>query len=91
MVEEARRREEDALSLLREEIQAKAAENKSLQVGLLPSLRAERWRILTIYAPMIYTAPCIMFLMFNVVCGQIHYEGKWEGVGPWKWRVFWVM
>jgi hypothetical protein len=32
MVEEARRREEDALSLLREEIQAKAAENKSLQV-----------------------------------------------------------
>jgi hypothetical protein len=32
MVEDARTREEDALSLLREEIQAKAAENKSLQV-----------------------------------------------------------
>jgi hypothetical protein len=32
MVDEARRREEDALSLLREELQAKAAENKSLQV-----------------------------------------------------------
>jgi hypothetical protein len=42
MVEEARSREEDALSLLREELQAKAAENKSLQVGLLPSLRANR-------------------------------------------------
>ncbi len=20
--------------------------------------------------------------------GQIHYEGKWEGVGPWKSRLF---
>jgi hypothetical protein len=20
---------------------------------------------------------------------QIHYEGKWEGVGPWKSRLFW--
>ncbi len=26
-----------------------------------------------------------MFLMR----AQIHYVGKWEGVGPWKWRVFW--
>ncbi len=23
--------------------------------------------------------------------GQIHYEGKWEGVGPWKSRLFWVL
>ncbi len=30
---------------------------------------------LTIYAPMIYTAPCVMFFW----CGQIHYVGKWEG------------
>ncbi len=22
--------------------------------------------------------------------GQIHYVGKWERVGPWKWRVFWA-
>ncbi len=21
--------------------------------------------------------------------GSIHYLGKWEGVGPWKTRVFW--
>ncbi len=33
---------------------------------------------------MIYTAPCVMFWF-----GQIQYVGKWEGVGPWKWRVFW--
>jgi hypothetical protein len=32
-----------------------------------------------IYAPMIYTAPCIMFLV-----RAYHYEGKWEAVGPWK-------
>ncbi len=31
------------------------------------------------YAPMIYTAPCIMIWMRE-------YEGKWEGVGPWKSR-----
>ena len=32
-----------------------------------------------------------MFLIWYAVCfwcGQIHYVGKWEGVGPWKWRVF---
>ena len=23
--------------------------------------------------------------------GSIHYKGKWEGVGPWKSRVFWVL
>jgi hypothetical protein len=23
--------------------------------------------------------------------GSIHYEGKWEGVGPWKSRLFWVL
>jgi hypothetical protein len=34
MVEEARRREEDALSLLREELQAKAAEIRSLKVRI---------------------------------------------------------
>ncbi len=22
--------------------------------------------------------------------GSIHYEGKWEGVGPWKLRLFWA-
>ncbi len=20
-----------------------------------------------------------------------HYEGKWERVGPWKWRLFWAL
>ncbi len=23
--------------------------------------------------------------------GSIHYLGKWEGVGPWKSRVFWAL
>jgi hypothetical protein len=23
--------------------------------------------------------------------GNIHYEGKWEGVGPWKSRLFWAL
>jgi hypothetical protein len=23
--------------------------------------------------------------------GSIHYEGKWEGVGPWKSRLFWAL
>jgi hypothetical protein len=31
-------------------------------------------------------APCEMF-----GCVQIHYEGKWEGVGPWKSRLFWAL
>jgi hypothetical protein len=22
---------------------------------------------------------------------NIHYEGKWEGVGPWKLRLFWTL
>ncbi len=41
-------------------------------------------RKLTIYTPMIYTA-----LVGNAFdAGSIHYEGKWEGIGPWKTRVF---
>ena len=35
------------------------------------------WTLLTIYAPMIYTAPCIMFWM-----RAYPLQGKWEGVGP---------
>jgi hypothetical protein len=27
----------------------------------------------------------------NVLIGKIQYVGKWEGDGPWKWRVFWVL
>ncbi len=23
--------------------------------------------------------------------GSIHYEGKWEGVGPWKSRLVWAL
>ncbi len=23
--------------------------------------------------------------------GSTHYEGKWEGVGPWKSRLFWTL
>ncbi len=42
--------------------------------------------ILTIYAPMIYTAPCIMFWM-----RAYPVRGKWEGVGPWHSRVFWAL
>ncbi len=33
--------------------------------------KGKGWRI-TIYAPMIYTAPCIMFWSVH-----IHHEGKW--------------
>jgi hypothetical protein len=36
---------------------------------------------IAIYAPMIYTAGPV----------QIHYEGKWEEVGPWKSRLFWAL
>jgi hypothetical protein len=36
---------------------------------------------------MIYTAQCVM--LFDA--GSIHYLGKWEGVGPWKSRVFWAL
>jgi hypothetical protein len=25
------------------------------------------------------------------VAGNIHYEGKWEEVGPWKSRLFWAL
>jgi len=24
-------------------------------------------------------------------CGQIHYGGTWEGIGPWKSRLFWAL
>ncbi len=27
----------------------------------------------------------------NGLMRQIHYEGKWEGVGPWKSRLFWAL
>ncbi len=43
---------------------------------------------LAIYAPIIYAAPCVMFLMRAML---IHYEGKWEGVEPWISRVFWAL
>jgi hypothetical protein len=36
-------------------------------------------QLIAIYAPKIYAAPRIMFWMRA-------YEGKWEGVGPWKSR-----
>jgi hypothetical protein len=42
--------------------------------------------IITIYAPMIYTASPVRNA-FDA--GSIHYLGKWEAVGPWKSRVFW--
>ncbi len=37
---------------------------------------------------MIYTAQCV-YNAFDA--GSIYYLGKWEGVGPWKLRVFWVL
>jgi hypothetical protein len=43
---------------------------------------------ITIFAPVIYTAPCIMFWMR---ANTVHYVGKWEGVGPWNSRVFWAL
>ncbi len=39
---------------------------------------------ITINAPIIYTAPCVMVLMLaDTLRGQVG-----GGVGPWKWRVF---
>ncbi len=39
----------------------------------------------TIYAPMIYTAPCVMFLMrAHTLCGEV--GGSWR----WKSRVLWA-
>jgi hypothetical protein len=43
--------------------------------------------ILAIYGPMIYIAPYVILLMRP----KIYYEGKWEGVGPWKSRLLWVL
>ncbi len=43
-------------------------------------------KILAIYAPMINTAPYVMCLMRE----DPLYEGKREGVGPWKSRLFWA-
>jgi hypothetical protein len=42
--------------------------------------------VLTIYAPMIYTAPRIMFWMRATRAYPL--RGEWEGVGPWNSRVF---
>ena len=45
------------------------------------ALKPPSWALVhkTTYAPMIYTALCIMFGYMH-----IHYLGKWEGVGLWK-------
>jgi hypothetical protein len=41
------------------------------------------------YAPMLYTAPRPVCIVLDA-CGSIN-EGKWEGVGPWKPRLFWAL
>jgi hypothetical protein len=44
---------------------------------------------------MIYTAPCIMFLMWaDTLRGQVVWSWALEMesfFGPWKWRVFWAL
>jgi hypothetical protein len=42
--------------------------------------------IIAIYAPMIYTAPCIMFWI-----RAYPLRGQVEGGGPWISRVFWAL
>jgi hypothetical protein len=42
--------------------------------------------ILTIYAPVIYTRPCIMLWRRGWI--YVHYVEKFEGAGPWNSRVF---
>ena len=42
--------------------------------------------ILTIYAPVIYTRPCIMFWRRGYTL-----RGEVGGVGPWNSRVFWAL
>ncbi len=51
------------------------------------TLKPPTWALVhkTTYAPMIYTVLCIMFWM-----RAYPFLGKWEGVGPWKSRVFWA-
>ncbi len=47
--------------------------------------RNEKEGGITIYEPMIYTAPCVRFW-----CGQIAYVGKGGGGWRWKSRVLWA-
>ncbi len=50
---------------------------------------SELGKVITIYAPMIYDLYGPVRNAFEA--GSIHYEGKWEGFGPWKSRVVWVL
>jgi hypothetical protein len=43
--------------------------------------------IIALYTPRFYSTPCV----FDVGLGSINYSGKWEGVGPWKSRLFWAL
>jgi hypothetical protein len=54
------------------------------------ALKPPSWALVhkTTYAPMIYSALCIMFWMRATL--HLHYLGKWEGVGLWNSRVFWA-
>jgi hypothetical protein len=51
------------------------------------ALKPPLWALVhkTTFASMIFTALCICF-----GCLHIHYFGKWERVGPWDSRVYWV-
>jgi hypothetical protein len=53
------------------------------RMWLLHIYHIRSWIIMAIYAHMIYAAPYVSFW-----CVQIHYEGKWEGIGAWKSRLF---
>jgi hypothetical protein len=41
--------------------------------------------VIAIYAPRMYSTPRV------IDAGSNYYEGKWEGVGPWKSRFFWAV
>jgi hypothetical protein len=49
------------------------------------ALKPPSWALVhkTTYAPVLYVPVCNDF-----DAGSIHYLDKWEGVGPWKSRVF---
>ncbi len=60
---------------------------RGLIPGMCPvTLRPMKHLVLTIYAPMIFTAPCIMFWMrAYTLCGEV--GGDWA----WNSQVFWAL
>jgi hypothetical protein len=61
----------------------------------LPAGRAQRQHHAVAHEPQHFSYLCTYDLYGPVYTafdtGSIHYGGKWEGVGPWKARLFWAL